>query len=84
MEYKVIEKKEILSEIASGTMGKFAKVFKKLNIDMEDNKNSIVILFNIAIKLKNSILGNETNTIEKLNDVQSKFQLIDEYLKELM
>lgn len=83
MDYKIIERKEILNEVAAGVIARFSKVLDEKNIDFNDDNNSLIIMYKMAIRLKNSIIGGKTKTMEELNIIKDKFEFIDQYIEKL-
>ena len=83
MDYKIIERKEILNEVAAGVIARFSKVLDEKNIDFNDDNNSLIIMYKMAIRLKNSIIGGKTKTMEDLNIIQYKFEFIEQYIEKL-
>lgn len=83
MDYKIIEKKEILNEVAAGIIARFSRVLDKKNIDFDDNNNSLIIMYKMAISLKDNIIGGKSKTMEDLNTIKDKFEFIDQYIEKL-
>ena len=64
--YKVIEQMEILSEMCSEVAAKLSKYILSMQIDLNDNKNPLIILYSKLAELKNEIYLSKNDSLDKL------------------
>jgi hypothetical protein len=78
---EVIEKIEILNEVGSSIIAKFVRQLRKMNIEIEDRSNPIVILYWQTVELKNNLINKDT--MLELNDAQAQLNFVNQYVKKL-
>ena len=78
---EVIEKIEILNEVGAGIIAKFIRQLIKINIDIEDTINPIVILYWQTVELKNNLIT--MDNIFELNKAEAQLNFVNQYVKKL-
>lgn len=81
IDYEVIQKIEVLNEVGAGVVADFYNQLIKMNIDIEDRENLLVMLYWQTVTLKDSII--DKNSIEELKDVQAQLSFVNKYIEKL-
>ena len=79
--FEVIQKIEILNEVGAGIIADFLRQLRKINIEIEDKSNPIVILYWEVVKLKNNLICMES--IDELKDAQAQLNFVNQYVKKI-
>lgn len=73
---------EVVSEIAEDVLINFRKKLKEKAIDPNQEDNILIKLYNMAIKLKRSIITDIENE-QELEEVKIKLNFINEFIQEI-
>lgn len=81
MDYKIIERKEILNEYAANLLGMFNNIIIKKRI--EDKENPLIIISNQIAKIKKKIIGSGSKSLEELNVIEVQLNVFKNLLQEM-
>lgn len=73
---------EVVSEIAEDVLINFRKKLKEKAIDPNQEDNILIKLYNMAIKLKRSIITDIENE-QELEEVKIKLNFINEFIQQI-
>jgi hypothetical protein len=72
--YFVNLEREILCEMGSSVIADYMRFINKNGIDIKDNKNIIVIMFQNLVELKNNLFSKDYNTLDALKILEGEFK----------
>lgn len=81
MDYKIIEKKEILNEYAAYLVGSFDRIIIKRKID--DETDPLNIISSEISKIKSNIIGPGSKTLDDLYVIEIQLNVFRNLLQEI-
>ena len=81
MNYKIIERKEILNEYAANLIGRFDRIIIKEKI--KDESNPLSVISEQLCEIKDKIIGSGNETLEDLAIIEIQLNVFRDLLKKI-
>ena len=81
--YFINLEREVLSEMGAAVIADYMNFIKENKIDIDDNKNALIVIFNNLVIAKNNLFSEEYGNYDALKMLTGEFKFAKKCLEKL-